>query len=88
MAKIPRSKVVSFRLTEEQWEKLKAEFKRVSCQGMKTEQSLARKFVVDAAYGRTVYKNPADRQVDTTLPSLPALPVARAKSKAKRKRAA
>jgi len=85
MAKIPRSKVVSFRLTEEQWENLEAEFKRTPCQGMKTEQRLARKFVVDGAAGRLVYKNPADRQIDTTLPALAAPKV---KGKAKRKRAA
>lgn len=81
MAKIPRSIVISFRLTEDQFESLKAEFKRNPCVNMRTPQRLARKFVIDAVTGRMVYKNPADRKEDTTLPT--AEP--KAKTGAKRK---
>lgn len=88
--KIPRTKVISFRLTDEQYDALEAEFKRVPCRGVRSAQRLARKFVIDAAEGRMVYKSAADRERDTTT-TLTTDAVAtkpRAKAKAKRSKRA
>jgi hypothetical protein len=86
--KIPRTKVISFRLTDEQYDALEAEFKRVPCRGVKSAQRLARKFVIDAAEGRMVYKLSADRERDTTTILAESSPKPRAKAKAKRSKRA
>ncbi len=87
--KIPRTKVISFRLTDEQYDALEAEFKRVPCRGVRSAQRLARKFVIDAAEGRMVYKTAADRERDTTTTLVAdAAPKPRAKAKAKRSKRA
>lgn len=62
--KNPRTKVISFRLTNEQHARLTEECASVKTMGVKTPQQLARKLTLDFLVGWLTYKKADHRRLD------------------------
>jgi hypothetical protein len=65
--KIRKTQIICFRISEGLNEQLHAIHSRHSINGVKSPQSLCRKWISDVVNGRLVYKNPEQANYDVDL---------------------